>query len=202
MGDTWITDMSDFDYKEEEAHRVHRQAKKLAEYFASIILRTMERLPMDGRNTGIRCRRRPGRRPCMGAIESEMQPQGNELRWWCPVCGDNGRISNWVGTRWEPKKEKNNLLIFSKLREMQARRDKTDTEETEWAAIEGDGASDGQLPESVTEVLTGKIMWDEEKSEFDRSLPRIITTNREYAWEELGEKLLEYEGWKIRIEVF
>lgn len=80
MGYTWITDMSDFDYKEEEAHRVPRQAKKLVEYFASIIVRTIKRLPMDGRNTGIRCRRRPGRRPCMGAIESEMQPHGNELR--------------------------------------------------------------------------------------------------------------------------
>lgn len=51
-------------------------------------------------------------------------------------------------------------------------------------------------------MLTGQIMLDEEKSELDRSLPRIITTNREYAWEELGEELLEYEGWKIRIEVF
>ena len=40
MGDTWITDMSDFDYKEEEAHRVPGRAKKPAKYFASIILRT------------------------------------------------------------------------------------------------------------------------------------------------------------------
>ena len=43
---------------------------------------------------------------------------------------------------------------------------------------------------------------DEEKNELDRSASKIVTTNRDYTWEELGEKLLEYEGWRIKIEVF
>lgn len=202
MGETWITDMSHFDYREEEAHRVPKQAKRLAEYFASIIERTLKRAPINGKNVGIRCRRRPGRRPCTGVLESEMQPRGNELSWWCPVCGDNGRISNWVGTRWAPMKERNYPLIYSKLREMQMQRDETDKEEREWVTIEEDGASDGQLPDTMTEVLTGHIRWDEVNSELDRSLPRIVTTNKEYTWEELGEKLLEYEGRRIKIEVF
>ena len=51
-------------------------------------------------------------------------------------------------------------------------------------------------------VLAGQIILDEEKSELDRSVPRIVTTNREYTWEEIGEKLLEYERWKIKIAVF
>jgi len=140
----------------------------------------------------------------MGVLRSELNPHGNELRWWCPVCGDNGRISNWVGTRWEPKKERIYPPIYSKLREMaqKKQRDKTDTEERDWTTIEGDVASDSQLSDTMTEVLTGHIKWDEEKSELDRSAPKIVTTNREYTWKELGEKLLEYEGWQIRIQVF
>lgn len=33
MGDTWITDMSHFDYKDEEAHELPGEAIRLAEYF-------------------------------------------------------------------------------------------------------------------------------------------------------------------------
>lgn len=37
MGDTWITNMSDFDYADEEAYRLPKEAIRLAEYFGSII---------------------------------------------------------------------------------------------------------------------------------------------------------------------
>jgi len=204
MGDTWITDMSHFDYNEEEAHRVPNRGKRLAEYLASIIERTVKRAPMDGNNVGIRCRRRPGRRPCTGVLQSEMHPHGNELRWWCPVCGDNGRISNWVGTRWEPKKERIYPLIYSKLQEMAQEKQKarTDTEKKDRVTIEGDVAPDSPLSDTMKEVVTGQINWDEEKSELGLSAPKIVTTDKEYTWEELGEKLMEYEGWRIKIEVF
>ncbi len=132
-----------------------KQAKRLAEYFALIIERTVKSAPINGNNIGIRCRRRPKRRPCTGVLKSEMQQI-----------------------------------------------DETDKEEIEWLTTKGDGASGGQLPDTTTEVLTGHIRWDEEKSEPDRSLPRIETANKEYTWEVLGEKVLEYEGRRIKIEVF
>ena len=50
--------------------------------------------------------------------------------------------------------------------------------------------------------MVGQIDWDEEKSDVDRSAPKIITANRDYSWEELGAKLMEYEGWRIKIEIF
>ena len=98
MGDTWITDMSHFDYPEGEADRVPREAVRIATYFASIVEGTVG-APKFGGSTGVRCRRRPGRLPCSGAIVSELHPSGHELRWRCSACGDNGVISNWAGTR-------------------------------------------------------------------------------------------------------
>ena len=38
-------------------------------------------------------------------IQSELHPNGGELRWWCPACEDNGVISNWAGTRWDPARK-------------------------------------------------------------------------------------------------
>ena len=204
MGDTWITDMSHFDYNDEEAFRLPNQAKRLAEYFGSIIERTVKRAPMDGDNASIRCRRRPGRRPCTGVLKSEMHNQGNELRWWCPVCGDNGRISNWIGTRWEPREARTYPLIYSKLQETAERKQSggINMEDKGLASVEGfDDADSPPRDTTTTEVLTGQIERNAGKSGLNGWAPKIITTDREYSWEELGEKLLEYEGWRIRIEI-
>ena len=120
------------------------------------------------------------------------------------MCGDIGRISNWIRTRWEPKEERIYPLIYSKLQEMAEGKQSgpTNMQDKERAAIEGVDDADSPPPDTTkTEVLTGQIDLDEGKSELDRSAPKIITTDREYSWEELGEKLLEYEGWRFRIEI-
>ena len=179
MGDTWITDMTHYDYSEEEEHAIPNPAKRLAGYLASIIQGTVKRTASDGDYAGVRCRRRPGRKPCLGSIRSELHPNGNELRWWCPVCGDNGVIYNWVGTRWEPKKETYYPDFYSRLAE--TGRDTRDT---------------------VVEVLTGHIEFDADRSEVGSPAPKIVTPNGEATWKELGERLLEYEGWRVRIQAF
>jgi hypothetical protein len=96
--------MSHFDYPEKEADRVPREAVRIATYFASIVEGTVAG-PRFGGATGVRCRRRPGRVPCSEVIVSELQPGGHELRWRCPVCDDNGVISSWAGTRWDPERK-------------------------------------------------------------------------------------------------
>ena len=58
MGDTWITDISDFDYADEEAYRLPKEDIRLAEYFGSIIEGTVGRVPAKKNYAGIRCRRR------------------------------------------------------------------------------------------------------------------------------------------------
>lgn len=51
--------------------------------------------------TGVICRRRPQRRPCPGVIDALVEPDHSAIVWWCPACGDHGRIAGWQGTRWD-----------------------------------------------------------------------------------------------------
>jgi hypothetical protein len=41
MGDTWITDMSHFDYRDEEVDRIPKSALKLWRYFGEIVAVTV-----------------------------------------------------------------------------------------------------------------------------------------------------------------
>lgn len=179
MGDTWITDMSHFDYPEEDACRFSKAALKLWAFFGSIVDGTVGRPPFK-RSAGIRCRRRPKRVPCTGVIESELHPNGNELHWWCPACGDNGVISNWEGTRWDPARKVRSMpgINFAKLFER-------DTPERSGGT-------------EIYEQIQGTIEWDEMNQGM---LPLIVTDEKQWSWLELGRELMTYEGFKIKIEI-
>lgn len=177
MGNTWVTDMSHFDYPEAEAHNVPRAAVRIATYFASIIEGTVRRMTPTG-STGIRCRRRPGRAPCAGVIESEIRPQGNELRWWCPVCDDNGLTYNWAGTRWDPGRKVERYRSGELFGRQPPARQETHAQ-------------------SDSDTILGRIVLDEST---DGELPKIVTANgKEYGWAELGKEMTTYEGWPIKI---
>jgi hypothetical protein len=180
MGDTWTKNMSQYDYKDEEAPDLPKAARKFAEYFASIIEGTVHRVSIGEPYSGVRCRRRPQKRACGGVIRSELSPEGTELHWWCPVCGDNGRISSWVGTRWDPEKRREESLRYQsgKLFEMGPVVNDLDT---------------------VDEMhIWGRIEWDEES---EGELPRIATEQNKYSWLELGKELMTYEGFGISIKI-
>jgi len=153
MGNTWITDMSHFDYPEEETHTLPKQALKLWAFFGSIVDSTVGRPPFR-RTAGIRCCRRPERVPCSAVIESELHPDGNEIRWWCPVCGDNGLISNLEGTRWDPAKKYRSMpgINFTKLFDRE--KPESSGERTSYEHIDGtiewDEGNQGTLPKIVT----------------------------------------------------
>jgi hypothetical protein len=49
----------------------------------------------------LRCRRRPGRRPCTGVLSILLDESLEDLVWHCPACGDNGVIRGWEGTFWD-----------------------------------------------------------------------------------------------------
>ena len=51
--------------------------------------------------TTIRCRRRPGGRPCGEVLTLFFDVATFDVLWFCPVCDDNGRISGWEGTFWD-----------------------------------------------------------------------------------------------------
>ena len=178
MGDTWITDMSHFDYRDDEVDRIPKSALKLWRYFGEIVAATVTN-PPSCRSTGIPCRRRPHHAACNGVIESELIPPGNELRWWCPVCADNGQISNWENTRWDPSRGPM-LLSIQKSGEL---------------FREEAGQNLSLL---APEVIEGTIEWDEGK---DGELPKIVTVRKTYTWEELGSELMSYEGFHVRIKL-
>ena len=163
MGDTWIIDMSHYDYKGEEAQDLPKAARKLAEYFASIIEGTVHRTSIGEPYSAVRCRRRPRKRVCEGVIRSELSREGTELHWWCPVCGDNGRISNWAGTRWDPGKKRKESFRYQsgKLFEKSPMADDLETADGVHirGRIEWDDESEGELPRIATEY-NGPIKLD------------------------------------------
>ena len=178
MGNTWIIDMSHFDYSDDEADNIPASALKFWRYFGAIIAATVGK-PPSRLSTGLSCRRRPGRVPCDGVIESELQPSGNGLRWWCPICADNGRISHWEGTRWAPSGKP--LLISTPI---------------SGQLFGSEHGSD--LRVLAPDQIEGTIEWDEEN---DGELPRIVTAHRMYSWSELGRELMTYEGFRISIRL-
>jgi hypothetical protein len=51
--------------------------------------------------TTLRCRRRPGRKPCGALLTIFFDIDNNDVLWFCPRCHDEGRISGWEGTFWD-----------------------------------------------------------------------------------------------------
>jgi hypothetical protein len=48
-----------------------------------------------------RCWRKPGRKPCAGELEIDLNPGTKQIFWRCPVCGDEGVVTGWEGLMWD-----------------------------------------------------------------------------------------------------
>ena len=78
-----------------------KPALHLANYFGRIVKAVTSR-NRKTLVTGVKCRRRPQRRPCPGEIVAFVDEQrASAIAWFCPVCKDNGLISGWKGTIWD-----------------------------------------------------------------------------------------------------
>lgn len=73
-------------------------ARRLAEFLAHIVA-TMTH-DLDEPLAPIRCRRRPGRKPCLGNLDANFGA-GDEILWNCPQCDDHGVITHWQGSFWD-----------------------------------------------------------------------------------------------------
>jgi hypothetical protein len=100
MGDTWITDLTHFLDETGRIAPMPGPARLLAEHFTAIVLMVSHPEIAIPPEYQVRCRRRPGRKPCPGYIEADIDVETNEIIWWCPICDDNGYIRNWKGTMW------------------------------------------------------------------------------------------------------
>jgi hypothetical protein len=99
MADTWITDLTHVLKDGRLPQDLPGPALKLFEYLGRIVAAVSGAEP--DKSLGVRCRRRPGRRPCPGEVEGYVVPETNAITWWCLMCGDNGLISNWEKTVWD-----------------------------------------------------------------------------------------------------
>jgi hypothetical protein len=102
---TWVTDLSHFiDSRTGQLPtNVPGPARRLMEHQTRIVAAATA---AAGRNSctqviaPVKCRRRPGHRPCPGIIEYQVWAD-ERITWHCPSCGDNGIISNWQSTTWD-----------------------------------------------------------------------------------------------------
>ena len=98
MGNTWVTAMVDFLDAAGCMVDMPVPARNLANHLGAIVSAVTGQAPGPLRETSVRCRRRPGRRPCVGRIRAVVEVGSGEVVWHCPACDDNGMIHHWEGT--------------------------------------------------------------------------------------------------------
>lgn len=101
MEDRWIIDITHYGTDKASIWDLPPPSRRLAEYFGSIVSAATLAPPGAEVHTALRCRRRPGRKPCPGHIVVERLEVPPEIEWSCPCCGDRGVIRNWRGTGWD-----------------------------------------------------------------------------------------------------
>lgn len=100
MPDTWITDIRDF---LDAGGRLpeNPRARGIVEHLGAIVSALTSSTEGQPRGAFVRCRRRPGRRPCPGRIDANFETGTGYILWQCPVCGDRGLIEHWQRTPWD-----------------------------------------------------------------------------------------------------
>lgn len=95
----WVIDLRHFLAPSGAIAEMPAPARRLAEYFASIVVDATSNLDEP---PSVRCRRRPGHKRCTGIVYSVPSLEDHEaIDWHCPVCGDWGVIRGWEGTLWD-----------------------------------------------------------------------------------------------------
>ncbi|MBM4461781.1 MAG: hypothetical protein FJ012_00415 [Chloroflexi bacterium] len=99
MGDTYITDITHFEGLPPKLAK--GPAGRIARYFGSIVSAASVVDRGVWRDSAIRCRRRPGRKPCLGQIRIYRTGHSTPIQWHCSSCDDQGVISNWKESSWD-----------------------------------------------------------------------------------------------------
>lgn len=100
MGDVWISNLEHYLDSDGELVERHRKAFLFGKFLASIVQARTGMCDWGDSNIDIKCRRRPGRKPCPGKLEALFDPNFIII-WRCPVCDDRGVIDGWHGTKWD-----------------------------------------------------------------------------------------------------
>lgn len=98
--DTYVTDITHYLDETGEVAPMPGSARKLASFLTLLIEAGTSAPPTGEHDSGIRCRTKA----CRGMIRTFLPPSRDEISWHCPLCGHNGVIRNWQGTRWNQQK--------------------------------------------------------------------------------------------------
>jgi hypothetical protein len=101
MPRTYVVDLTHFLSPDGTIGPSQGPARRFADYLCRIVFFATAPLEPDSRPLPVRCRRRPGRRPCIGEIAADIDPENERIVWWCPACGEEGTISHWQGSHWD-----------------------------------------------------------------------------------------------------
>jgi len=101
MDGAWVVNMTHFLDREGQVGRLPAPARRLADYFGAIVSSVCSHPPEMAILTGIKCRRRPRRKICLGVVLAVIDPDTSEIHWECSACRDHGLISGWKGSPWD-----------------------------------------------------------------------------------------------------
>jgi len=94
---SWSIDLRHFLQPDGKLAPLPPQAQRLFNYWTEIVSQATQ---YDDPTT-LRCRRRPGRKPCSALLTIFFDVDTNDVLWFCPSCHDEGRIAGWEGTFWD-----------------------------------------------------------------------------------------------------
>jgi hypothetical protein len=98
MADTWVIDLQHYLTPAGTlVSELSGRGRRLAEYWTEIVAQGSN---FDTPIT-LRCRRRPGRRRCVGTLDIGFEDDFSGIVWRCPICGDNGIVRGWQGSFWD-----------------------------------------------------------------------------------------------------
>jgi hypothetical protein len=97
---TYVTDPQHLDDAEDDPS-VPGPARRMARFIGGLVQFGSRLAPGATGISGVRCRRRPGHKPCGGSIVITHQTESPVFHWECPRCGDHGVIHSWQGCRWD-----------------------------------------------------------------------------------------------------
>ena len=94
---SWIIDLRHFFLPDGKVAPLPPRAERLFAYWTEIVSQATQ---YDDPTT-LRCRRRPGRKPCKSLLTIFFDADNNDVLWFCPRCHDEGRIAGWEDTFWD-----------------------------------------------------------------------------------------------------
>lgn len=101
MTETWITDLTHVLTVQGAIAPPTGPARRFAERLTRLVAAATAPPEAEAKPSPVPCWRRPGRRRCAGVLETALDPATGDVVWGCPVCGQQGRIHHWQGSRWD-----------------------------------------------------------------------------------------------------